>query len=154
MGNGDFVKELASRISSGIRPYCSRVRIVGSIRRGEEDPEDVDIVCIPKDKEGLEDYMAKIGKKFEGGEYESTWEVEGVRVELYYTNDEEFGAELLAYSSEKGASIGLRMIAKKKGMKLTQHGLFDLKTGKKIAGESEEEIYNALGREYKPASER
>ena len=148
------VKKIAEEVAEKIRHVCSRVKIAGSIRRGKQNPKDIDIVCIPKDNEKLKAVMGKIGKYIQGGEHESTWNVRGVNVELYYTSEEEWGAELMAYSSKKGAGIGLRMIAKRKGFKLNQHGLFDRKTGKRIAGKTEEEIYKALGRKYKPASER
>jgi len=143
-------KELVKRL----RPFSKKISVAGSIRRGSVHPLDVDIVIIPKDKDKLEEYMKKIGKFVSGGEHESTWRVNGVKVELYYTNGEEWGADLLAYSGGKGYNIGLRLVAKRKGLKLTQHGLFNLKTGRKIAGKSEKEIYTALGKRYKEPKER
>jgi DNA polymerase (family 10) len=114
----------------------------------------VDIVLIPKNREKLEEFMKKKGKYLQGGEKKSRWRVEGVNVELYYTNSEEWGAALLAYSSKFGAGIGLRVVAKRKGFKLSQHGLFSKKTGRRIAGRSEEQIYHALGRGWKPPEKR
>ena len=96
--------------------------------------------------------MKKKGRFVQGGEHESTWRIEGTKVELYYTISEEWGATLLAYSSKTGSSIGLRVVAKKKGFKLTQHGLF--KKGKRVAGRTEREIYKALGRPWKAPEER
>lgn len=150
------VVQLAKKVEKELKPLCKKIEIAGSIRRGEEHPFDIDIVLIPKDKELLEDFMKnKIkGKFLEGGEHESTWEVKGVKVELYYTDEEEWGAELFAYSARKGYGIGLRIIARKKGFKLTQHGLFDRKTGKKVAGRTETEIYHALGKHYKMPEKR
>ena len=150
---GTFVLKLAKKIVKQLRPYCKKIRLVGSIRRGEKNPVDIDIVLIPKNKDNLEEKMKNIGAEFvQGGEYESTWKIEGVKVELYYTIPEEWGADLLAYSSESGAGIGLRVIARKKGFKLNQHGLW--KGKKRIAGKSEREIYKALGRPYKAPRER
>ncbi|MBI2043663.1 DNA polymerase III, partial [Candidatus Pacearchaeota archaeon] len=73
---------------------------------------------------------------------------------LYYTNEEEWGAALLAYSSKRGAGIGLRIIARFKGFKLNQHGLFNRKTGRFIVGRTERDIYRALGRKYKKPEDR
>lgn len=150
------VLDLAGRIEERLRPFCKKIKIAGSIRRHIKTPGDIDIVLIPKDKTKLEEFMkSKIKAKFlQGGEHESTWEINGVRVELYYTDEDEWGAELLAYSGRKGSNIGLRLVAKRKGFKLTQHGLFNLKTGRKIAGKTEEEIYHALGRIYKKPENR
>ena len=156
MKRGNHVLSLSKKIFAELKPFCKRIEIAGSIRRGEINPKDIDIVLIPKDKNKLEEFMKiKVkGKFISGGEHESSWNINGVQTELYYTTEEEWGAELLAYSSKKGAGIGLRIIAKRKGFKLTQHGLFDRKTGKKIAGKTETEIYHALGKSYKNPENR
>lgn len=150
---GGVVIHLANKIVKSLKPFCTRIEIAGSIRRKEKNPVDIDIVLIPKNREKLEEFMKKKGKYLQGGEKKSSWKIQGIGVELYYTNKEEWGAELLAYSSQFGAGIGLRMVAKRKGMKLSQHGLFNSK-GKRIAGRSEEQIYHALGRKWKKPENR
>lgn len=152
MKRSNKVLNLANRIVKILKPNSRKIQIVGSIRRKEENPKDIDIVLIPKDKEKIKEVLSKKGKYLQGGEHESTWKIEGIKVELYYTTPEEWGAELLAYSSKKGSGIGLRIVAKKFGFKLTQHGLF--KKGKMVAGKTEREIYKALGRPYKEPENR
>ena len=156
MKKEEDVIELAKRVCKRLKPFCKRIEIAGSIRRGEKHPYDIDIVLIPKDKTKLEEFMKTQlkGKFLQGGEHESTWMVNRKKVELYYTNEEEWGAELFAYSARKGYGIGLRIKARMKGFKLTQHGLFDRKTGKRIAGRTETEIYHALGKHYKRPENR
>ncbi len=154
MKKGVDVLKLSEKLFKELKPLCKRIQIAGSIRRKEKNPVDIDIVLIPKDRIKLEEFMKTKGKFIQGGEHESTWNVQGIKVELYYTNKEEWGAELLAYSGKKGSNIGLRLVAKRKGFKLTQHGLFNRRTGKKIAGKTETEIYSDLGRPYKKPEER
>ena len=151
---GQRVLNLSRKIISLLKPYSKKIQIAGSVRRGEKNPGDIDIVLVPKNKSNLENFLSKKGKKIQGGEKESTWKIEGVQVELYYTVPEEWGATLLAYSSRRGSGIGLRIVARLKGFKLTQHGLFNRKTGRRIAGKTEKEIYRALGRPYKKPEER
>ena len=151
----DFVLKLANNLIKNLKLYCKKIQIVGSIRRKEPNPVDIDIVLIPKNldyKKKIEEFMKKKGKFIQGGEHESTWKIEGVKIELYYTISKEWGATLLAYSSKIGSSIGLRVVAKRKGFKLNQHGLF--KRGKLIAGKTEKDIYKALERSYKDPQER
>src|SRR4030042_1730305 len=150
---GSFVINLADRIVKAIQPFCKRIEIVGSIRRREKNPVDIDIVLIPKNREKLVEFMKKKWKYLQGGEQKSRWRIEGVNIELYYTSTEEWGAALLAYSSKFGAGIGLRMVAKRKGFKLSQHGLFN-KSERRIAGKTEEQIYHALGRPWKKPESR
>ena len=149
---GDVVIHLADKIVKLIKPFCRRIEIVGSIRRKEKNPIDIDLVLIPKNRIKLEEFMKQKWKFIQGGEKKSRWKIEGVIVELYYTTAESWGATLLAYSSKLGAGIGLRVVAKRKGFKLNQYGLFK---GKKIiAGKTEQEIYHALGRPWKKPENR
>jgi len=148
------VLSLAKKIIALLKPYSKKIQIAGSIRRKSENPGDIDIVLIPKNKSKLENFLSKKGKRILGGEQKVYFRIEGIEVEIYYTNEEEWGAALLAYSSRRGSGIGLRIVARLKGFKLTQHGLFSRKTGKRIAGKTEEEIYRALNRPYKEPWER
>ncbi|MBU2612136.1 MAG: hypothetical protein KKB62_00255 [Nanoarchaeota archaeon] len=152
MKSGKLVIDLSRKLEKELKTFSKKIAVAGSIRRGERYPKDIDLVLIPKERVKLEDFMKKIGKFVEGGEHESTWKIEGVKVELYYTNKEEWGAELLAYSGKKGSNIGLRSVAKRKGMKLNQYGLF--KDGRRLAGKTEKEIYEKLGRKYKKPEDR
>jgi len=150
---GSFVISLSKKIVRLIKPYCRRIEIAGSIRRKEKNPVDIDIVLIAKNKEKLEEFLKTKGNFIQGGEKKSRWKIEGVKIELYYTTPESWGAMLLAYSSRFGAGIGLRVVAKRKGFKLNQYGLFT-KSGRKIAGKTEQEIYHALGRQWKKPEDR
>lgn len=154
MKRGEKVLKLSKKIINLLKPYTLKIEIAGSIRRKNENPRDIDIVLIPKDREKLELFFSKKAKKIQGGEKKSVWMIDKIKVELYYTNKNEWGATLLAYSGKKGSNIGLRIIARLKGFKLTQHGLFERKTGKLIAGKTEREIYSSLKRPYKEPWER
>ncbi len=154
MKRGDFVIKLAKKLVKKLSPFCKKMEIAGSIRRKNPNPKDIDVVLIPKNKNILENEISKLGRKIQGGEHESTWKVDGVKVEFYYTIPEEWGATLLAYSSKKGSAIGLRIIARMKGFKLNSHGLFKRKTGERVAGKTEKKIYLVLGRNYKEPEDR
>jgi DNA polymerase (family X) len=145
--NGPFVLKLANRIFSDLKPYCRRIEFVGSIRRGEKNPVDIDIAVIPRDKDKIEEVLRKKGKLVRHGEKLISYLVEGVKIEIYITSVDSWGAALLTYIGPSGHSIGLRIYAKKRGLKLNQYGLF--RGTKKIAGKTEKEIYRALGKKYK-----
>jgi len=147
---GRFVLNLSNKIVKSLKPYCKKIQVVGSIRRKEKNPVDVDITLIPKNnksKKKIENNLRNKGRFVQGGEKRATFRIKGVKIELYYTTEDSWGATLLAYSSRFGAGIGLRIVARKKGFKLNQYGLF--RGNKKVAGKTEEEIYHALGREWK-----
>jgi len=146
------VLNLSKKLEKSLKKFCDKLMIAGSIRRGDKNPGDLDFVLIPKDIEKIKKHLLKKGKFISGGEKRSTFKIEGIKVELYYTTPESWGATLLAYSSEKGAAIGLRKIARSIGFHLNQYGLY--KNGRHIAGKTEKEIYIALGRNYKSPRNR
>ncbi len=110
------------------------------------------LFLIPKNFEKIKSVLERKGKFLQGGEKKMTFRIEGVKVELYFTTRESWGAILLAFSLEKGSAIGLRVAARKKGFCLNQYGLF--KNGKYVAGKTEKEIYEKLNRPYKEPWER
>lgn len=148
------VLNLANKLVKELKPYSKKIEITGSIRRKKLNPRDIDIVIIPKDRIKLVNLMKTKGKFVQGGEKKSRWKIQGIKTELYYTTPNSWGATLLAYSSKKGAGIGLRIVARLKGFKLNQYGLFDRKTGKKIAGKTEQKIYHDLGKKNKSPEKR
>lgn len=149
---GKFVINLAQKLKKELNPLCEGIEIAGSIRRNKPNPVDIDIVLIPKDKEKIINYLRTRGKFIQGGDKRVTFRIEGVKTELYFTTPESWGATLLAYSSKKGSAIGLRILARAKGFKLNQYGLF--RKGRLVAGRTEQEIYHALGRPWKSPEKR
>jgi DNA polymerase (family X) len=152
MKGGVYVYSLAKELERNLSKYCKKIEVAGSIRRKEKNPRDIDIVLIPKDREKILEILNKKGKFLQGGEKRSTFKINRIKVELYYTTPQSWGATLLAYSSRKGSAIGLRIFARFRGFKLNQYGLF--KKGKMIAGKTEQEIYKALGKRYKQPKDR
>lgn len=141
------ILSLAKRILKTLKPFCRKIEIAGSIRRKEKKAKDIDIVLIPKNIEKIKNTLSKKGKFLQGGDKRMTFRIEGIKVELYFTKPESWGATLLSYSSRVGSAIGLRIYARARGFKLNQYGLY--KKGKQIAGKTEKDIYKALGKKYK-----
>ena len=73
---------------------------------------------------------------------------EGVQVDLRVVYEDEFGAALQYFTGSKEHNIHLREIAKKKGLKISEYGIF--KGNKKIGGQLEEDIYKTLGMDWIP----
>ncbi|MFZ1971188.1 MAG: hypothetical protein WAU65_03360 [Candidatus Nanoarchaeia archaeon] len=157
MNRGDRVLRLAGRIKDQLRPFCIRIEIAGSIRRKKPNPRDIDIVLITKKedyKHKVKELLSKEGKFLRGGDKEMFFRIDEIDLQLFFTVPNEWGAALLAYSGKKGSNIGLRLVAMRKGLKLTNHGLFRKSDGKRLASKTELEIYEALGRPYKEPWER
>ena len=145
-GNKEHILQVARAVENFLLPLCDKVEVVGSIRRNKEEPHDVDIVLIPKDKEQIRSLMSIRGNREMGGSKKEAWIIEGIKVELYYATEETWGAFVLMYTGSKEYNIMMRVKAKGMGLMLNQYGLF--KGKELIVSRTEESIFRALGMPY------
>lgn len=134
----------------------------GSLRRGRETIGDIDLLVAAdeKDARAIGDAFVKLAPVEEviaKGETKTSIRTrregsEGVQVDLRVVTPDIFGAALLYFTGSKDHNVALRERAIKKGMKLSEWGLFDTRGGgeKLIAGRTEEEVYAKLGLAFIP----
>jgi DNA polymerase (family 10) len=75
---------------------------------------------------------------------------QGIQVDVRVVEREAFGAALTYFTGSKTHTIQLQDMAKRKGLKLSEYGVYVERTGKRIAGREEEEIYELLGLPFIP----
>lgn len=146
--NPEDVSKIAKEVEKKLIPLSNKLSLAGSIRR-KKPANDIDIVLIPKDKEKIRQYLSAHGQIESSGEKKISSFINGVKVDVYFADKQTFPSSLLFLTGPTGANIYHRKIAKEKGWKLNQYGLFNRKTGSPIAFKSESEIYNALGSTYR-----
>lgn len=123
----------------------------GSLRRCQETIGDIDILVTVKDPKGSEEkvmeyYTAykKVLKVISIGETKSSVVLDsGIQVDLRVIADESFGAALHYFTGSKDHNVAIRDIAKKRGLKVNEYGVF--KGNKMIAGKTEESVFKAIG---------
>jgi DNA polymerase (family X) len=71
-----------------------------------------------------------------------------MQADIRVVADDEFGAAVQYFTGSKEHNVKVRQIAIDKGFKLSEYGLFDRNTGKKVCGKIEEEIYKKLGMDF------
>lgn len=127
-------------------PEVTKISSAGSLRRLKETVGDIDILIAGKDGRKIIDYFVHLPQVREilaAGETKgSIITRDGVQVDVRVVEKDSFGAALQYFTGSKAHNIKLREMAKKNGLKLNEYGVF--KGDKKIAGKSEEEIYEAL----------
>ena len=69
----------------------------------------------------------------------------GLQVDLRVVSPRSFGAACQYFTGSKAHNIKLRQRALARGFLLNEYGLSDAQTGALIAGETEEDVYRALG---------
>lgn len=147
-------EKLAFRIAASVEPLTDFIMITGSIRRRRPETADIDFVVLPRNLEKFLEAMEEMG--FHGSERKRTGFVEGVKIEFYVAHrPEELGAMVFYATGDFLHNIAMRSIAKRRGWKLDQYGLFDAKTQDPILQSPyEEDFYGALGVDYHAPEER
>ena len=147
--------KISNEVYYRLKPHCERLMVAGSIRRHKPNVNDIDIVLIPKDREKLDGAITQLGNQIIGGAKIKRVSYKGTQIDIYYATPEIWATLLLIRTGSKENNIRLCSAAKRKGWKLhaTGNGLFNEK-GDKIAGDSEESIYKALGLKYQEPWER
>lgn len=128
----------------------TRVDLAGSARRMKETVGDLDILVISsKPNKVVEAFtsLKNIQKVLEKGPTRSSIILDnGLQVDLRVVEKRSYGAALNYFTGNKEHNIMLRKIAIKKGLKLSEYGLF--KGNKFVGGRTEEELYKKLGMVY------
>ncbi len=146
----DIVREIEGRLRA--LPHVDRVVVAGSIRRWKETVGDADILVASQEKyaERVMDYfttMPEIANIQGKGKTKSSVKFKnGLNVDLRVVDPKVFGSALNYFTGNKDHNVALRIIAKDRGMKLSEYGLF--RGTKLVAGKTEEEIYKMLGMQY------
>ncbi len=75
---------------------------------------------------------------------------EGLQVDVRALPPESFGAAMQYFTGSKEHNVALRTRAVKMGLKLSEYGLFRVEDDARVAGETEEGVYEALGLAWIP----
>ncbi|MDY7033936.1 MAG: PHP domain-containing protein, partial [Thermodesulfobacteriota bacterium] len=69
---------------------------------------------------------------------------EGYQMDLRVVKDDQYGAAIAYFTGSKAHNIRIREMAVRKGLKISEYGIFEERSGNRIAGREEEEIYRLL----------
>jgi len=142
-------------------PFVIKAEVAGSLRRKKETIGDIDVLvsCQEKNRKKVVAYFIS-GERVErilvkGDKRASVIIREQHRqVDLRIINEEEWGSGLQYFTGSREHNIHLRSIAREKGFRISEYGIFSLKDEKKLGGVTEEEIYTPLGYQIMPPEMR
>ena len=121
---------------------------VGSLRRGCETCGDIDILAISGEATLMDAFIAhpKVERVLGHGATKSAVRVwGGYQADLRLVPPESRGAAMQYFTGSKAHNIALRDRAIQRGLKLNEYGLFRVDDEARVAGDTEEGIYEALG---------
>jgi DNA polymerase (family 10) len=145
-------EEIAAMMSERIPGLV--ISPAGSLRRMKETIGDIDILVSSEDSISVMDVfcsLPNVDKVQLRGETKSSIVTRaGLQVDLRVVLPGEFGAALQYFTGSQSHNVRVREIAKKEGMKINEYGVFRIKDNRRLAGETEVEVYKALGMSFPP----
>ena len=125
------------------------IALAGSLRRWKDTIKDIDMLATSRDPKKVMNVFTRLPHVKEvlmkGPTKSSIVTRENIQVDLRVVEEDSVGAALAYFTGSKAHNIRLREMAVKKGLKINEYGVFDVKTNKKIGGKNEADIYKALG---------
>ena len=121
---------------------------VGSLRRGCDTCGDIDVLAIGGDASLMDIFVGhpRVERVLGQGETKSSVRLRGgYQADLRLVSAESRGAALHYFTGSKAHNIALRDRAIQRGFKLNEYGLFRIDGEARVAGDTEEGLYEALG---------
>ena len=134
------------------------VSLGGSLRRMKETIGDIDILVGSSEAERAMDAFVSYPQAAEvmlRGETKTSIRLQdGVQVDMRVVSPSSFGAALQYFTGSKEHNVKMRSLANDLGYKVNEYGVFRLSDGSKVAGETEEGVYEVLGMQWMPPEMR
>lgn len=161
----ELVKRLRERIPLGLvyplvmrvvealadHPHVLQISPAGSFRRMKETVGDVDVlVASTRGKDVVDAFVNLPGveKVLAAGDTKGSVILEDFQIDLRVVPPESWGAALQYFTGSKDHNVHLRGLARERGLKISEYGVF--RGNERIAGATEEEVYGALGMPWIP----
>jgi DNA polymerase (family 10) len=143
---------IADRLRTHMRQCESveKLELAGSYRRGRETVGDLDILVVAGAAAEVMDHLGRfpdVADVIARGDTKMSVRLSrGFQVDLRVVPAESFGAALQYFTGSKDHNVVLRGMAKQRGLKINEYGVYRVEGGAEIyvAGADEEAVYGAL----------
>jgi DNA polymerase (family 10) len=146
--------ELAAEYISNLKELINSeyITVAGSYRRKKTLIGDIDILV---NSDYYKEICSTLESEYEvlsSGDYKSSYlidKVNNIQLDVISVTPNEFPYQLLYLTGSKEFNIRMRSLAKRKGYRLNQEGLYNSNTGSYVEGLlTEEDVFRFLGMEY------
>lgn len=155
-GEGRTKLPIAEEAAGALEEYLGgieavgRAVVAGSYRRRQETVGDLDVVASSDEGKEVMDRFVEFEDVEEvlsrGDTRSSVLLRSGLQVDLRVVPEESFGTALLYFTGSQPHHVALRDVALRQGLTFNEYGLFE--DDEQVAGDSEEEVYEALDYSY------
>lgn len=157
-----FLRPLAKQYADTLLDYLRQANgvnqavIAGSYRRLKETVGDLDIlVTTGANSDIMKHFLSydEVRTVLAHGTTRSSVALRsGLQVDLRLVKSENYGSALLYFTGSKLHNIHIRRLARARGLKINEYGVF--RGNQRIAGDTEETVFGAVGLPYIPAELR
>jgi DNA polymerase (family 10) len=152
-----YAEGVAAELTEALLPTpgVEAITPAGSLRRGRETVGDLDLLVTGPHAEAVLDRFvaySRVEEVLGHGENKASAKVgrEGLQVDVRALAPESFGAAMQYFTGSKDHNVAIRTRAVRMGLKLSEYGLFRVEDDRKVAGETETGVYEALGLAWIP----
>lgn len=142
---------LAERLVASLSesPYVQAACYAGSIRRMKETVGDIDVLVASADPDAVMDAVRTLPSVTSivasGQTKTSVLTTSGRQADIRVVAPESWGAALQYFTGSAEHNVRLREIAKSRGLKISEYGVFRAEDGEQVGGADEAEVYACLG---------
>jgi DNA polymerase (family 10) len=149
-------RDIAAHLVEALRVHggVDRIEVAGSLRRMRETVKDIDILVTSREPAHVMATVVALPSVREviarGDTKTSVVHQDGLHVDLRVVAPECFGAALQYFTGSREHNVRLRERARRHGLSISEYGVFDERTGARVAGSTEDEVYGAVGLPWIP----
>src|SRR5712691_61019 len=133
-------RAVAEHVAEALRAHggVERLEVAGSLRRMRETVKDVDILVTSTDPKRVIDTLTSLPSVIEviarGDTKASVRHQDGLQVDLRVVEPEAFGSALQYFTGSQSHNVRVRELAKRRGLTISEYGVFEEKSGRRVAG--------------------
>lgn len=143
----EIADELKSHMSQcdGI----SQMQWAGSYRRGRDTVGDLDLLAVASDRAAAMDHFEAFpGRTSTIGRGDTKISIrvgKAFQIDMRLVESDQFGAALQYFTGSQAHNIHVRRLAKERGLKINEYGVFRIDDDTRVAGATEEDVYATVG---------
>jgi DNA polymerase (family 10) len=144
-------RAVAAQVVEALRAHggVEHIEVAGSLRRCRETVKDIDILVTSTEPARVIKTLVTLPSVREvlahGDTRASVRHQEGLQIDLRVVEPQALGAALQYFTGSREHNVRLRELARRQGRSISEYGVFDERTGARLAGATEEDVYAAVG---------
>ncbi len=150
----------AEQVAEALRAHggVEQLEVAGSLRRMRDTVKDIDLLVTSTEPDRVIRTFTTLPSVAEilaqGPTKATVRHQDGLAIDLRVVEPAAFGAALQYFTGSKDHNVRVREMASRRGLRISEYGVFDEATGARVAGATEEEVYATVGLPWIPSELR